>query len=61
MVTFYMITLSLHYFLFLRYSWDKRFEEDRPSGVDDEEEVKRIRNGKYIPPRRVVHLGRLFL
>ena len=49
--------LTLHYFLLVRYSWDKRYEEDLPSGVDDEEEVKRIRNGKYFPPRRVVHLG----
>eukprot|EP00090_Calanus_glacialis_P017447 TRINITY_DN27161_c0_g1_i6.p1 TRINITY_DN27161_c0_g1~~TRINITY_DN27161_c0_g1_i6.p1 ORF type:complete len:574 (-),score=170.82 TRINITY_DN27161_c0_g1_i6:154-1875(-) len=38
------------------YSWDKRYEENRHSAVDDEEEVKKIRNGKYIPPRRVVHL-----
>ena len=56
-----MFTLTLHYFLLLRYSWDKRYKEDRPSGVDDEKEVKRIRNGKYFPPRRVVHLGQLFL
>ena len=55
MVTIYFYTL--HCLLVLRYSWDKRYEEDLPSGVDDEEEVKRIRNGKYIPPRRVVHLG----
>ena len=50
-----------HYFLHVRYSWDKRYEEDLPSGVDDEEEVKRIRNGKYFPPRRVVHLGQTVL
>ena len=54
MVTIYFYTV-LHCLLVLRYSWDKRYEEDLPSGV--EEEVKRIRNGKYIPPRRVVHLG----
>ena len=60
-MTIYLFTLTIPYFLFLRYSWDKRYEEDRPSGVDDEMEVKRIRNGKYFPPRRVVHLGQTFL
>jgi len=27
-----------------------------PGGVEDEKELRRIRKGKYIPPRRVVHL-----
>ena len=31
-----------------------------PGGVEDEMEVRRIRKGKYIPPRRVVHLGKVF-
>ena len=57
----YLFTLTLPYLLLLRYSWDKRYEENRHSVVDDEEEVKKIRNGKYIPPRRVVHLGQTFI
>ena len=33
--------------------------ETEDTGEEEEEVLERIRKGKYIPPRRVVHLGKL--
>jgi len=38
------------------YFWDKKYQPDKPGSGNDEEEIKKITKGKYIPPRRVVHL-----
>ena len=43
-----------------RYFWDKKYQPDKPGSGNDEEEIKKITKGKYIPPRRVVHLGQFY-
>ncbi len=38
----------------LRFFWDKRYVDSK----EEETKVEEIVAGKYIPPRRVVHIGK---
>ena len=40
--------------LFKRFFWDKRYVDSN----EEETKVEEIVAGKYIPPRRVVHIGK---
>ena len=39
-----------------RFFWDKKFVDAAEKEMNNDE----IREGKYIPPRRVVHIGNIF-